>query len=424
MISFKKKERMEFRKAVYKESMEPVKNPGRGWYRIYTFVAGQSLEEPFFSNTQREEESLSLMLFDIGAYFDRELPNEVLCTFKSILKRFEAAGMDVILRVVYDREGKGLEKEPARISIVQSHMKVLGRTVKEAGNAVFLSQGLFVGSWGEMHGSKFLSKEQIKNLFLTWDEATGETVWTAFRRPQQIRLVFPEIPEDCRVGFFDDAMFGSPDHLGTFGSVGSSMAQWEEAWEMERELAFLERITRAVPCGGEAVLERGPALGEGAEQTVGLLQRMHVSYLNCAHDKRILEGWQHTAYGGWKSLYEYIGAHLGYRFVVQNVCLNEKRMLLCVSVVNTGFAGICDEVGAELIAEAKQQKEKRIAVSGVLKGLKSGEGMELTADLSGQKEEACGYFLRLWRVRDGKVIRLANEGAGERFYIGSITVRV
>lgn len=456
MILFRRKQKAVLQKAVYKECMEPVGNPGRGWYRIYTFEAGKSREKPVFSDAQREEERLALMLFDIGAFADRELPDDAVRTFTGILKQFEAEGMDVILRVVYDREGKGMEKEPSCISIVQAHMKALGQAVKEAGSAVFLFQGLFVGSWGEMHGSKFLSKEHLKRLYGSWEEATGGTVKTAFRRPQQIRLVFPKIPEECRIGFFDDAMFGSPNHLGTFGGLGCANAQWEEAWDIDRELVFLEQIACAVPCGGEAVLESGAefcedeaGFGSGgkscedravfrsgrpcrggvqddgaktAEQTVQQLQRMHVSYLNCVHDPRILQRWKTTAYCGWKSLYEYIGAHLGYRFVLRDVSLNEKDMRLCMCVRNTGFAAICDEVGAELTAEENRQEE-RIAVTGNLKGLGSGQQTNLTALLGGEKGQVCRYWLRLWRVRDGKVIRLANEGAEDLFYIGSVTVQ-
>lgn len=62
----------------------------------------------------------------------------------------------MILRVCYDTEGKGMEREPQRIFVVQRHMQALGSLAERYADAILTVQGVFVGSWGEMHTSRFL----------------------------------------------------------------------------------------------------------------------------------------------------------------------------------------------------------------------------------------------------------------------------
>lgn len=60
---------------------------------------------------------------------------------------------DMILRIIYDDEGKGMEHEPAGLSQIQSHMDQLGSIIYKYAAHIYTTQGLFIGSWGEMHTS-------------------------------------------------------------------------------------------------------------------------------------------------------------------------------------------------------------------------------------------------------------------------------
>lgn len=64
----------------------------------------------------------------------------------------------MILRVCYDTEGKGMEREPQRIFVVQRHMQALGSLAERYADAILTVQGVFVGSWGEMHTSRFCAR--------------------------------------------------------------------------------------------------------------------------------------------------------------------------------------------------------------------------------------------------------------------------
>ena len=47
-----------------------------------------------------------------------------------------------------------MEREPTLFSIVLTHMRQLGAVVRAYESDILITQGLFIGNWGEMHGSK------------------------------------------------------------------------------------------------------------------------------------------------------------------------------------------------------------------------------------------------------------------------------
>ena len=92
-----------------KESTRALKNPGCGWYHIYTF----DLSKENFLYIDCEEEELVLLLIDIHAFRGCEqIPKEALEYFSSILTFFEQHDKGIILRIVYDTKGRGMENEP------------------------------------------------------------------------------------------------------------------------------------------------------------------------------------------------------------------------------------------------------------------------------------------------------------------------
>lgn len=180
-----------------KESTRALKNPGCGWYHIYTF----DLSKENFLYIDCEEEELVLLLIDIHAFRGCEqIPKEALECFSSILTFFEEHDKGIILRIVYDTKGRGMENEPSSIKIVKSHMKQLGSIICEHTSEkeslpgkILVHQGLFVGSWGEMHGSKFLSEARMKELSDTFLEATKGSCPIAVRKPVQLRSIVEQL---------------------------------------------------------------------------------------------------------------------------------------------------------------------------------------------------------------------------------------
>ena len=114
MIRFwKKKKAWEFSQEVLEEGEEILyENPERGWYEIYTFPVEEKIDPQELKWSLHEQETLALVLLDLQKFREKPLDEQAIYNIKTILYFFASHKKDVILRPVYDREGKGLEAEP------------------------------------------------------------------------------------------------------------------------------------------------------------------------------------------------------------------------------------------------------------------------------------------------------------------------
>ncbi len=90
------------------------------------------------------------------------------------------------------------------------------------------------------------------------------------------------------MGLFDDGMFGSESHLGTFGTGDRVSAGWDGQWGFAQEMAFEEELGNYVPNGGEAVYGEGYTEKLSQKQMLDTLRKMRITYLNKAHHVRTL----------------------------------------------------------------------------------------------------------------------------------------
>ena len=92
----------------------------------------------------------------------------------------------MILRFAYDFEGKAFEKEPLSLKQILSHMNQVSQVVKPYGKEILLYQGLFVGSWGEMHSSRYVTDLSILKLYDEFRNLFGKEVFLALRTIKQL----------------------------------------------------------------------------------------------------------------------------------------------------------------------------------------------------------------------------------------------
>lgn len=410
-----------FQPAELTETTAAFPNPARGWYQIHTFRLDKEpdLEEQKWCLNPLD--SLVLVLISIRAYQSRDLDGAALDRLRRILEFFAERRRDCILRVVYDNEGRAPEREPFFFQQVQTHLQQVSEAVRPFTASVFVFQGMLVGNWGEMHTSRFLTRERLPQMAEILRAGRGEDTWLAVRRPDQWRLLHRNQSGDGPVRadgvtLFDDGMFGSPDHLGTFGVEERSTAPWDARWRREDELAFESELFRQAPNGGEAVY--GKEYAWTPEEVLSALRSMRVTYLNRAHDRKLLDLWGETpcpVRGVWEnaSLLDYIGAHLGYRLLVRSVRVAEDRRGVCkaeLEVENTGFAGIYQEGRMGLEYTDGGGALRREVLEENLRGWQSGEVRRYSREIA----PGDGAVL-LWasRDRDGGVIRFGNQGSEE-----------
>ncbi len=424
---FHGKETWTFQTARLCETAEELYNPRRGWYRIYTLALDQPAQAQIGAWPLEESEQLAFLRVDIGAYSSRTLDREALENLRRALIYFRGHGKELIVRAAYDTEGAGAEREPARFERVCEHLEQLCGVLAEFAPSVFVYQGVLLGSWGEMHSSRFMTRPRLRRLVEIAEKGLPQNIFLAVRRPSFYRMIRKEASfrrGERRIGLFDDALFASQTHMGTFGWQSAAQAGWEGAWLPDEERAFERELCMGVPQGGEALWpESGPVpLAQAAAQ----LRDLRISYLNSGHDRRLLDDWRGQRWRSgdvWDGMngLDYIGRHLGYRFRVKTVTARldpkHRRFTLCLELENCGFAPCYEAVEAALYQQLPTGEERELALDVDLRRLAGGAccTAEQTLELA-----PGGLYLYLRRAADGRTIRLGNEPQGERVYLGSV----
>lgn len=400
-----------FHGAFLAEQSEKYVSPGRGWYHIYTFQPDKQDEEQLKWLPMEEDETLVLLRLDIGAFRNRSIDAQTLAFVERILKCFAENRKDIILRILYDTDGRGMAHEPASIDMVCEHMRSLGKAVTKQASAILLVQGLFVGSWGEMHDSKFLDPEAIRKLWETWQEATEGAIPLAVRKPVYARM----IGEEAGIGLYDDAMLTDETHMGTFGIRTRREASNLESWRAEDEYVFIDKQMNRVPIGGEVI--GGETMD--SEAIIKELRRLRVTYLNSIYHPDVLTRWKELPAPDGENLYQYVGDHMGYRLVVREAKM--RRGQLVIAMENEGFAPLYEAAQLWLVAVDSQQHRCSIKLAFDLRTLLPGVKKTFIVDNMEELHTECEYLLYLQAVRkrDGGMIRFANEGAGRMLRIGN-----
>ncbi len=391
--------------ASLREISDELANPGCGWYEIHSFWAERQVFPEEIRACISQEDCLVLVRIHLGAYANMPLDETACSNICNILSVFQKEKKDVILRCCYDFEGNGMEKEPASFSQVLVHMKQVAELVRMYDKVVYLYQGVLLGSWGEMHTSKFLVPERVKELADTFVRETKKRVWHAVRTPIYWKQITGTLDNEVReeespFTIFDDGIFGSSTHLGTV--------------ETPSQLDFVKGLSTIAPYGGE-VVHSVEAMNWSMQETITRLQQFHVCYLNRRHDEMLLRYWESQTMktkGVWNGINgkEYIGRHLGYRFHIRKVeevkrVSYAEEICLNMWLVNSGFSDVYEEVEIYIIYETSEgvvdvgscQRQKGICPGGM--------ETQLTWKLP---RKPGNYYLAMHRAKDKRRMYFAN----------------
>ncbi len=334
-----------------------------------------------------------------------------------ILKRFQNAKKDIILRICYDTNGNGLASEPSTLMRVMEHMNQLGPVVSTYAKSILVSQGIFIGSWGEMHSSKFMHPKQIQKLTETWRQATSGMIRIALRKPAFTRMLYaPEEKTDV-YGLYNDAMLANDTDMGTFGTASREESGWTDAWCMEDELHYMHKQMTQVPLGGEVL---SPQVERNiSSEVISYLRKMQVSYLNSIYDPRFLDMWKEIKVEDGESLYDYVGNHLGYCLEVKRMVW-KKRQLMFV-VVNTGFAPLYDRCKARIIAKGTEGDVAYMDIGMDFGNMLPDEQRDVVMDFSCLvKDSAYELYLETRRRKDNARICFVGQQKDRELYLGRL----
>lgn len=436
--------------SVFTEDTRVLSNPYIGYLNMKGYYLSDTnpitADQLAGVDSENPDTRLQMLQINLSDYRDCPISDSGLEQLDAIFEAWSANNKQLIVRFLYDWNGKAKETEPSDLSRILEHMDQVAPVVNRHTDRIYILQGIFVGNCGEMNNSNFMDKVSLCTLARHLAEVTDESIYLSVRTPQHWRIInnlmdcpdpFPafsgELPS--RIGLFNDGMLGSGNDFGTYGETPRQDAE-DPSYKgtREDELNFQQALCNYVPNGGEVVIE---SPFNDLDNAISDLSRMHVSYLSGAFSTEPFQKWENTTYTGNDCFYgcsglEYISAHLGYRYVLRNASLSfdawrSHYASLSVTLENVGFAGSLKAFPAALTLVHMETGEcTSIDIDFDSRLLTSGSSMELKAKLP-VRELARGSYqvcLRLTDPADGEPILFANTLDCEEngYPLGAFTV--
>lgn len=434
-----------FSSQLTKEGSMHLKNPYQGFYQLYGLTLTNDdiskAEELAARIAKDENHVLALLEINLKNFRDEPLSGAALTQLDRVFSLCSETSHQFIVRFLYDWDGKALETEPDSIELIETHMEQVAHYVNQYKEHIYLLQGIFLGDCGEMHHSKHMEAESMTRLLKKLADATDESIYLSVRTPAHWRIInnrtVPLTEEEgfssgiaSRLGLFNDGMMGSDIDLGTYGTSSFvDSTNPADKGTREEELEFQNRLCRFVPNGGECVLDNS---FNDFENAITDLKKMNVSYLNSGHDMAVISKWKNSVFQSTDSSekvfdgmngFDYIKAHLGYRYVLENAALDYAAHLfhpsasLSLSIKNTGFSPAYKKFTSALLiqnSETGAVTETEIPFDN--RGLNSDETAEISIplDLNDFEEGMYRIYLRMQDKTTGLPIRFANEGLAEQ----------
>lgn len=288
-----------------KETNQEEANPGRGLYRQI------SSEEPEMLRKMEEKMSLVLLQYDIAAYKGERLPEQKLQELELFLQEADRQKKEIIFRAAYGFDETAKNHDVREIAQIEEHVRQIAPILNAYTDSIYCVQAGFIGPWGEWHGSLLFQdkteeeKTQLRNQVLkVLADELDERIVIDVRRPSFLKDAKKAGLDMERFGVHNDGFLASDSDLGTYEE---GMRKADQKW-------FSSNIATGIN-GGEM-----PAVSERTEPDSAAEEfaNWNISYLNAYYNTEVLEQWKGQEYKG-QNAYEYLVAHLGYRFYLTQV---------------------------------------------------------------------------------------------------------
>lgn len=428
--------------AAFEESSEALSNPYQGWYHMYGYILSDSLPvapetvQSNIASSKADGHQLALLEINLYNYPQSELSSGALEQLEMIISSWEKSSIHMIVRFLYDWSGNAHLSEPKTEGLILRHMDQAAEIINRHAPGIYILQGIFIGNYGEMHGSDHLTGSSIRDFTEHLAEITDPSIYLAVRTPQHWRTVtqsFDPLTAEtawnssapARLGLFNDGMLGSDTDLNTYGSTKDNVlpaakaaADYSVKGSRAEELDFQDLLCAFVPNGGETVISNSY---NDFNTAVTTLKKMHVSYLNSDYDTEVLEKWKLSVYRG-DDCYDgmngldYMGRHLGYRYTVTGSSIaygsdKKEPPAIQLTIANNGFSACYRPMTAEIILLNAETKEYwSILPQTDPRAWAPGTSTDLTAVLDADTYAAGSYtvYFRLTDQTTGRLIQLAN----------------
>ena len=416
----------------FTESNRELSNPNTGFYHIYGFVMKDAPEDypsVLSEKMQGDTRTIAMMQINLREYRNKPLTDEALTNMESLFQTLSETDKTWIVRFLYDWDGKNLSQEPKKISIITNHMQQLSPILKKYKDCMFTMQGLFVGNWGELNGTKYSDTKSIRILARKLEAVTDKSTFLSVRTPAQWRRVTKQMDPsrnktdlEHRMGLFNDGMLGNKGDYGTYGTQSQKQGGSYAYWTRKEELAFQQKLCTRVPNGGEVIHDN---IYNDLPAAIADLKTMHVTYLNEEYDQNVLNKWAastvHTSdcFDGMDGL-TYIERHLGYRIFLSDAEVSyhmwKDTLHVKASFQNAGFAPIYKACDGMLTVKNEQgeivyQKKTDADFKKLPGGNQAKKKLTISDEipLRGVQGKTFTVYFSLKDRASGKMITFANE---------------
>ena len=424
------------------ETNTVLSNPYMGWYSLigYTLSDSELPSVPSAYQTVSPPTELVLLEINLLPYANSDISDNGLSYLDTLLSKWSDTKKQLILRFVYDWNGTNLQSEPSSRTQIERHIEQIAPIINKYKDSVYLLQGIFVGNWGEMNHSVYLSDDDMTVLFQKLAALTDPSVFLAVRTPAQLRTIlktadplsdaqaFSGSPAS-RTGLYNDGMLGSSTDTGTYGDASADTSDYTNPWPRDTEIDFQNQLCNYVPNGGEVIL---PNPYNDLERAISDLKTMHVSYLNKDYDSAVInQKWKTSSYSGSDPLYQgmngfdYISCHLGYRYVLADSAFSHGK--LSVTMENKGFSSCYRPLSVSItIRSTDKNFQKTYLVNTDTRTWLSGKSVTFQLPLTVQDlpSSDCTLSLKLTDQTLNREILLASdlEHTSSGYVIGTLHV--
>lgn len=336
------------------ESMEVLRNPDRGFYKLVQIELNKGKEDfnsfkGEIKNIAKEDTDVSLISFQLNlkqyVASNLDLTDNKIEEINQYFSIMRENGYQVIFRVVYDSKG---DKNPEPdFQTILRHIEQLKSVYEKNEDIIFVVEAGYLGSYGEWHDGKYdkdkEKRNQVVNKLL---KCIPESIQISLRKPSFIedyignnqtvkKINAFSNDEIARLGLHNDGYLASETDLGTYNKS-----------EREESLLWQGKQTLYTLFGGEC--QNKDSIYTNLNNAIVDMEKRHCTYMNKTYDREVKEKWKKEIYTNKNSVYQgengykYIENHLGYRLVIRdvNMICTKRKINIGINIENVGFGNI------------------------------------------------------------------------------------
>ena len=336
------------------ESMEVLRNPDRGFYKLVQIELNKGKEDfnsfkGEIKNIAKEDTDVSLISFQLNlkqyVASNLDLTDNKIEEINQYFSIMRENGYQVIFRVVYDSKG---DKNPEPdFQTILRHIEQLKSVYEKNEDIIFVVEAGYLGSYGEWHDGKYdkdkEKRNQVVNKLL---KCIPESIQISLRKPSYIedyignnqtvkKINAFSNDEIARLGLHNDGYLASETDLGTYNKS-----------EREESLLWQGKQTLYTLFGGEC--QNKDSIYTNLNNAIVDMEKRHCTYMNKTYDREVKEKWKKEIYTNKNSVYQgengykYIENHLGYRLVIRDVDMicTKRKINIGINIENVGFGNI------------------------------------------------------------------------------------